>query len=95
MKIRPLHDNVAITINKQKEVSAGGIVLPGAAKEDSNQGEVLEIGPGRILESGDTCPMHVGVGDVVVFHAQAGSTLKTDAGEVTILPEANIIAILN
>ena len=67
MKIRHIHDCVVVRRKEEEQMSAGGIVLPGSAKEKPNQGEVVAIGGGRILENGETRPLDVKVGDKVVF----------------------------
>ena len=73
MKIRPLHDRVVVRRKEEEQTTAGGIVLPGSAKEKPNQGEVVAVGSGRILDNGDTRPVDVKVGDQIVFGKYAGS----------------------
>ena len=63
MKIRPLQDRVVVRRMEEETTSAGGIVLPGSATEKPAQGEVLAVGPGKRLDSGDTQPVDVNVGD--------------------------------
>ncbi|MBX2807220.1 MAG: co-chaperone GroES [Cellvibrionaceae bacterium] len=95
MKIRPLHDRVVVRRQEEEETTAGGIVLPGSAKEKPNQGEVLAVGVGRILDSGDVRPVDVKVGDVVVFGKYAGSdTIDVDGEELVILSESDIKAVV-
>ena len=67
MKIRPLQDRVVVRRMEEETTSAGGIVLPGSATEKPAQGEVLAVGPGKRLDSGDTQAVDVNVGDTVVF----------------------------
>ncbi len=67
MNIRPLHDRVIVRRKEEEATSAGGIVLPGSAKEKPNQGEILAVGHGRVLDNGEVRPLDVKVGDVVVF----------------------------
>ncbi|MFK7731695.1 MAG: co-chaperone GroES [Pseudomonadales bacterium] len=95
MKIRPLHDRVIVRRQEEEETSAGGIVLPGSAKEKPNQGEVVAVGNGAILDNGDTRPLAVSVGDTVVFGQYAGSnTVKVDDEDLIILSESEIYAVV-
>lgn len=95
MKIRPLHDRVVVRRKEEEATTASGIVLPGSAKEKPNQGEVVAIGSGRVLDSGDVRPLDVKVGDVVVFGKYAGSdTIEVDGEELVILSESDIKAIV-
>ena len=94
-KIRPLHDRVVVRRQEEEETSAGGIVLPGSAKEKPNQGEVVAIGIGRILDNGDVRPVDVKVGDIVVFGKYAGSdTIEVEGEELVILSESDIKAVI-
>lgn len=94
MKIRPLHDRVVVRRKEQEETTAGGIVLPGSAKEKPSQGEVLAVGNGRILENGEVKPLDVKVGDTVVFGQYAGSTVKLEGDEVLIMTESDIFGVI-
>ena len=73
---------------------AGGIVLPGNAKEKPSQGEVLAVGNGRILDNGETRALAVKVGDTVVFGQYAGNTVKIDGEELLIMSESDIYGVL-
>ncbi|WP_108125578.1 co-chaperone GroES [Saccharospirillum mangrovi] len=94
MKIRPLHDRVVVRRKEQEEKTAGGIVLPGSAKEKPSQGEVLAVGNGRILDNGEVKPLDVKVGDTVVFGQYAGSTVKIDGEELMIMTESDIFGVI-
>ncbi|WP_188149851.1 co-chaperone GroES [Teredinibacter waterburyi] len=95
MKIRPLHDRVVVRRKEEEQATAGGILLPGSAKEKPNQGEVVAVGSGRVLESGETRPVDVKVGDIVVFGKYAGSdTIEIDGEELVILSESDIKAVV-
>jgi len=94
MNVRPLHDRVLIRRVEEETVSAGGIVLPGSAAEKPNQGEVLAVGNGRILESGDVRPMDVKVGDKVLFGQYGGTTVKVDGEELLMMREEDIMAVI-
>ncbi|MHA7924155.1 chaperonin GroES [Marinobacter sp. es.042] len=94
MKIRPLHDRVVVRRKEEEEKTAGGIVLPGNAKEKPSQGEVIAIGNGRILDNGETRSLAVKVGDTVVFGQYAGNTVKIDGEELLIMSESDIYGVL-
>lgn len=95
MKIRPLHDRVIVRRQEEEETSAGGIVLPGSAQEKPNQGEVVAVGSGRILDNGESRAVDVSVGDTVVFGKYAGSdTIDVDGEELVILSESDIKAVV-
>ncbi len=95
MSIRPLHDRVIIKRKEVETKSAGGIVLTGSAAEKSTRGEVVAVGNGRILESGEVRALDVKVGDQVIFSEGYGAkTEKLDGEEVLILSESDILAIV-
>jgi chaperonin GroES len=96
MNIRPLHDRVVVRRKEEEEKTAGGIVLPGSAKEKPNQGEVVAVGNGRVLDNGEVRPVDVKVGDTVVFGKYAGSdTIEVEGEELVILSEGDIKAVLS
>ena len=89
MKIRPLHDRVVVRRKEEEQTTAGGILLPGAAAEKPNQGEVVAVGNGRVLDNGDVQALAVNVGDIVVFGKYSGSnTITVDGEELLILNES-------
>ena len=95
MKIRPLHDRVVVRRKEEEEKTAGGILLPGAAKEKPNQGEVVAIGAGKLLDNGDVRAVSVSVGDQVVFGPYAGSnTVTVDGEELIIMNESEIFGVI-
>ena len=95
MKIRPLYDRVVVRRNEEEETSAGGIVLPGTAQEKPNQGEVIAVGEGKMLDNGDLRPLAINVGDTVVFGQYAGSnTIEIDGEELIIMGESEIFAVV-
>ena len=96
MKIRPLYDRVVVRRKEEEETTAGGILLPGSAKEKPNQGEVIAIGDGKVLVSGDLRALAVKVGDTVVFGQYAGSnTIEVDGEELIIMGESEIFAVVD
>ncbi|WP_027966631.1 co-chaperone GroES [Halomonas halocynthiae] len=95
MNIRPLHDRVIIRRVEEEQTTAGGIVLPGSAQEKPTRGEVLAVGNGRILESGEVRPLDVKVGNTVIFKDGYGvEKEKIDGEEVLIMSESDILAIV-
>ncbi len=95
MKIRPLYDRVLVRRKEEEEKTAGGIVLPGTAKEKPNQGEVVAVGEGKLLDSGDVRPVAVKVGDTVVFGRYADSnTIRDGDDELIIMSESDIYGVI-
>ncbi|MCH8502534.1 MAG: co-chaperone GroES [Aliidiomarina sp.] len=95
MKLRPLHDRVIVKRAEAESKSPGGIVLTGSAAEKSTRGEVVAVGNGRILDSGDVQPLDVKVGDVVLFNDGYGvKAEKIDGEEYLIMSESDILAIV-
>jgi chaperonin GroES len=94
MKIRPLYDNVLVKRKDEETVSAGGIVLPGSAKEKPNQGEVIAVGNGALLDSGEIRPLTVKVGNKVLFGQYSGNTVKIDGEEFVIMRENEIYGVI-
>jgi chaperonin GroES len=94
MKIRPLHDRVIVKRVEEERTTAGGIVLPGSAAEKPSQGEVLAVGPGKLMENGTVRPMDVKVGDKVLFGKYAGSEVKVDGEELIVMREEDIMGVL-
>ncbi len=95
MNIKPLGERVVIKPVASEEVRASGLVLPDTAKEKPQQGEVLAVGPGKVLDSGERAPMDVKVGDIVLFAKYAGSEFKHQNEDYMILnAERDILAVL-
>ena len=94
MNIRPLRDRVVVRRKEEEETSAGGIVLPGSAKEKPNQGEVLAVGTGAVLDNGETRAVGVNVGDTVIFGQYSGNAVKIDGEEVIIMSESEIYGVV-
>lgn len=94
MKIRPLQDRVIVKRKEEETKTAGGIVLPGSAAEKPSQGEVVAVGPGRVLENGQVRPLDIKVGDVVVFGKYASNTVKVGDQELLILSENEIYGVI-
>jgi chaperonin GroES len=95
MNIRPLQDRVVIRRMEEETKTAGGIMLPGAAAEKPNQGEIVAVGTGKPLDNGETRAMSVSVGDKVVFGQYSGSnTIKVDGEELLIMSESDILGVI-
>lgn len=94
MNLKPLEDRVVVKPVQQEERTKGGIVLPDTAKERPQEGTVLAIGPGRVLENGQRVPMTVKVGDRVLYSRYGGTEIKIEGEEYLILSERDIMAIM-
>lgn len=93
MKIRPLADRVVIKKLEAEEKTASGIVLPGAAKEQPQMAEVIEVGSGGVVD-GKEIVMELSVGDKVIFQKYAGTEVKIEGKEYTILRQSDILAVI-
>jgi chaperonin GroES len=94
MKLKPLHDRVVVKTLEAESRTASGIVIPDAAQEKPNRGEILAVGSGRRLEDGTVLSMAVAVGDEVLFGKYAGQAVKVDGEEITVLKEEDIFAVV-
>lgn len=92
--IRPLGDRVVVKPLPSEEVTKSGIVLPDTAKEKPQEGEVVAIGPGRLLDNGQRVPIDLKVGDRVLFSKYAGNEVKIDDVEYLILREMDILGVI-
>lgn len=93
-KIRPLHDRVVIKRVEKEQTSAGGIVIPDSAKEKPIRGEVIALGKGKLLENGQSRPLDLKVGDIVLFGKYAGTEVKVDDEELLVLREEDIMGVI-
>lgn len=94
MNIRPLHDRVVIRRMEEERTSAGGIVIPDSATEKPAQGEIVAVGNGKILESGEIRPLDVKVGDKVLFGKYGGTEVKVEGEELLVMREDDITAVI-
>ncbi len=94
MSLRPLHDRILIKRVEETESMRGGIIIPDTAKEKPQQGEVAEVGNGKLLENGDRVPVDVKPGDRILFGKYSGSEIKLEGEEYLILREDEILAVL-
>jgi len=95
MKLRPLGDKVIIKPLSEEEVTKAGIVLPDTAeKEKPEKGEVIAVGPGKILDNGHRSPLSVKTGDKVLFKKYSPDEVKVDDEELLVVSEEDIIAVI-
>ena len=94
MKIRPLHDRVVVKRLEEDKKSAGGIVIPDTAAEKPIQGEVIAVGNGKILDSGDVRKLDVKKGDRVLFGKYSGTEVKIGSDEYLVLREDDIMGVI-
>jgi len=92
--IKPLHDKVVVERLEADTKSAGGILIPDSAKEKPMRGMVIAVGPGRVLENGDTKALDVKKGDKVLFGGYAGSEVKFEGKDYLIVNESEIFAVI-
>ena len=94
MKVRPLHDRMVVRRIEEEAAAKGGIIIPDTAKEKPQQGEVLAVGNGKLLENGTRVPLDVRVGDRILFGKYTGSDIKIEGEDVLILREEEVLAVL-
>ena len=94
MRIEPLGDKVVVKRTDAEDATAGGILLPDSAKEKSQQGRVLSVGNGRLLDDGSRGKPQVNEGDRVIFSSYAGTEIEIDGSELLIMSESDILAVL-
>ncbi|MDQ8023145.1 co-chaperone GroES [Uliginosibacterium sp. H1] len=94
MKIRPLHDRVIVKRVEAERTTASGIVIPDSAGEKPDQGQILAVGNGKILESGEVRKLDVKVGDRVLFGKYSGQTVKVDGEELLVMREEDIMGVV-
>ena len=94
MKIRPLHDRIIVKRLEEELKTASGIVIPDTAAEKPDQGEVLAIGKGKVLDDGKVLPLDVKVGDRVLFGKYSGQTVKVKGDELLVMREEDIMGVI-
>jgi chaperonin GroES len=93
-KIRPVGDRVVVKPAAKEEVTKSGIVIPDTAKEKPQEGTVIAVGSGRLLDNGDRAPVDVREGDRVLFAKYGGTEFKLDGEDYLVLKENDILAII-
>ena len=94
MALRPLQDRLLVKRLEEKEQVQGGIIIPDTAKEKPQQGKVLAVGPGRVMDDGKLQPLEIKVGDTVVFGKYAGTEVKIDGDDLLIIREDDVLGVL-
>ncbi|MCW3692036.1 co-chaperone GroES [Burkholderia cenocepacia] len=94
MQIRPLYDRVIVKRIEQQRTTASGIVIPDSAAERPEQGEVIAVGSGRLLQDGSQRPLQLQVGDQVLFGKYAGQTVKVNGEELLVMREEDVMGVL-
>ena len=94
MNLRPLHDRVIVKRLENETKTASGIVLPDAATEKPDQGEVLAVGPGKRNDKGELIALNVKVGDRVLFGKYSGQTVKIHGDELLVMKEDDLFAVV-
>ena len=91
--LRPLGDHILVRPGEAEQVTASGLVLPDTAQKKPREGEVLAVGPGKLLDNGQRAPMEVSVGDVVIYTQYGGTEITVDDEDYVILDEGSVLAI--
>jgi chaperonin GroES len=94
MNIRPLHDRVVVRRTEEERTSPGGIVIPDSATEKPIRGEVIAVGNGKILDSGDLRALDLKVGDQVLFGKYSGTEVKVDGEDLLVMREDDVMAVV-
>jgi chaperonin GroES len=94
MKIEPLYDRILVKRIEEEEKTKGGIIIPDAAKEKPQEGMVVEVGDGKILDNGQKAALQVKAGDKILFGKYSGTEIKIDGEEHLILREDDVLAIV-
>ena len=94
MQVKPLADRVVVKPLEELEMKKGGIIIPDAAKEKPMQGEIMEVGPGRVTDDGKTVNMQLKKGDRVLYGKYSGTEVSIETEEYLIMRESDIFAIV-
>jgi chaperonin GroES len=94
VKVKPLHDRVLVKPAESKETMKGGIIIPDTAKEKPQEGDIIAVGDGKILEDGSRRAMAVKKGDTVIYSKYAGTEIKIDGAEYLLMREDDILGIV-
>ncbi|WP_459616552.1 co-chaperone GroES [Bordetella sp. 2513F-2] len=94
MKIRPLHDRVIVKRIELQRTTASGIVIPDSAAEKPEQGEIIAVGNGKVLQDGSVRELQLKVGDHVLFGKYAGQTVKVDGEELLVMREEDVLGVI-
>jgi chaperonin GroES len=94
MKIRPLHDRIIVKRLEEERKTASGIVIPDTAAEKPDQGEVVAVGNGKILDDGKVRALQVKVGDKILFGKYSGQTVKVQGEELLVIREEDVMGVI-
>ena len=94
LKIRPLHDRVIVKRLEEERRTASGIVIPDTAAEKPDQGEVMAVGKGKVLDDGKVRALEVKVGDRILFGKYSGQTVKVEGDELLVMREEDIMGVI-
>jgi len=94
MKVRPLHDRILVKRIEEEEIKEGTIIIPDTAKEKPQEGRVVAVGSGKILEDGKRQPLEVKEGDRILFGKYAGTEVKIDGEELLMMREDDVLGII-
>jgi len=94
LKIRPLHDRVIVKRLEEERKTASGIVIPDTAAEKPDQGEVVAVGKGKVMDDGKVRALEVKVGDRILFGKYSGQTVKVDGDELLVMREEDIMGVV-
>jgi chaperonin GroES len=94
MKIRPLHDRIIVKRLEEERKTASGIVIPDTAAEKPDQGEVVAVGKGKVLDDGKVRNLEVKVGDRILFGKYSGQTVKVEGDELLVMREEDVMGVI-
>ncbi len=94
MTLRPLSDYVLVWQHEAEDQQEGGIIIPDTAKEKPQEGEILAVGPGRMMEDGTLQPIAVAIGDTVLFGKYTGTEITYDEEDLLVMRESDILGVL-
>ena len=94
MNIRPLHDRVVVKRMEEETTSPGGIVIPDTATEKPIRGEIIAVGNGKILDSGEKRPLDLKAGNKVLFGKYSGTEVKVDGEDLLVMREDDVMAVI-
>ena len=94
MKVKPLADRVIVRPLEAEEKTAGGIIIPDAAKEKPMKGEVVAVGPGKVADSGQKIEMSLKAGDTVLYGKYSGTEVSVEGEDYLIMRESDVLAVI-
>lgn len=94
MNIRPLHDRLIVKRLAEEEKTKGGIIIPDNAKEKPQEGEVIAVGSGKVLEDGKRSPLEIKKGDKILFGKYSGTEIKVDGIEYLMMREEDVLGVV-